>query len=111
MYGYRTHHQVAGHIRLLITSNSATRRTGEQTNPLGESKSDCELDRGCADKCYRLPVSIGGPRPIRRTPGMPGSAKTPTADLNVCTPHAGQLVARSKQESRNLRPDRTNPLT
>ena len=38
------HHQVAGHIRPLINSNRATRRAAEQTNPLGEGKSDCELD-------------------------------------------------------------------
>jgi len=43
MYGFRTHHQGAGHIRPLITSNSATRRDAEQTNPLGEGESDCEL--------------------------------------------------------------------
>ena len=40
MYGYRTHHQVVDQIRLLITSNTATRRAAEPTNPIGEVKSD-----------------------------------------------------------------------
>src|SRR6266851_4100259 len=43
MYGFRTHHQVAGHIRPLVTSNIATRRAAEQTNPLGEGELDCKL--------------------------------------------------------------------
>jgi hypothetical protein len=45
MYGFRTHHRVAGHIRPLVTSNIATRRAAEPTNPLGEGEFDCELDR------------------------------------------------------------------
>jgi hypothetical protein len=45
MYGFRTHHQVAGHVRPLVISNIATRRAAEQTNPLGEGEFDCELDR------------------------------------------------------------------
>jgi hypothetical protein len=45
MYGFRTHHQVAVHIRPRINSNIETRHTAEQTNPLGEGESDCKLDR------------------------------------------------------------------
>ena len=57
MYGFRTHHQVAGHIRPLINSNRATRRAAEQTNPLGEGESDCEpriefLASGCTEVSF-----------------------------------------------------------
>jgi hypothetical protein len=54
MYGFRTHHRVAGHIRPLVTSNIATRRAAEPTNPLGEGEFDCELDRDLSGRAQSI---------------------------------------------------------
>jgi hypothetical protein len=80
MCGFRTNHQVAAHIRLLVNSNRATQRAAEQTNPRGEGESDCELDRELDNKCYRLRASIGEVRLRRYDARIPNGNRAAHAE-------------------------------